>query len=144
MLRRYLPGFVSANANVPVPSVNCRPTFGCRVTMLKPSGWPVSALTTVPRMEGCCAARCVANTDTTHTRADARGESRTLMGLPPTDFESVASAIPPLGPFSAREIYLQIKPAAATGQRVAAAAGRNLLVRYLGGGLREFPDGQPP
>src|SRR5439155_1124829 len=28
---------------------------------------------------------------------DARGESRTLMGLPPTDFESVASAIPPLG-----------------------------------------------
>src|SRR2546428_9093229 len=28
---------------------------------------------------------------------DARGESRTLMGLPRTDFESVASAIPPLG-----------------------------------------------
>src|SRR2546428_13961905 len=28
---------------------------------------------------------------------NARGESRTLMGLPPTDFESVASAIPPLG-----------------------------------------------
>ena len=28
------------------------------------------------------------------------------MGLPPTDFESVASAIPPLGPVSAREIYV--------------------------------------
>src|SRR5439155_7105689 len=27
----------------------------------------------------------------------ARGESRTLMGLPPPDFESGASAIPPLG-----------------------------------------------
>ena len=28
---------------------------------------------------------------------NARGESRTRTGLPPTDFESVASAIPPLG-----------------------------------------------
>ncbi len=28
----------------------------------------------------------------------ARGESRTLTGLPPGDFESPASAIPPLGP----------------------------------------------
>src|SRR2546423_3807221 len=30
----------------------------------------------------------------------ARGESRTLTGLPPGDFESPASAIPPLGPRS--------------------------------------------
>ena len=28
----------------------------------------------------------------------ARGESRTRTGLPPVDFESTASAIPPLGP----------------------------------------------
>src|SRR6476646_6846180 len=30
-------------------------------------------------------------------RFDARGESRTRTGLPPADFESAASAIPPLG-----------------------------------------------
>src|SRR5437016_9163868 len=30
--------------------------------------------------------------------SSARGESRTLTGLPPGDFESPASAIPPLGP----------------------------------------------
>ena len=29
--------------------------------------------------------------------ANARGESRTRTGLPPVDFESTASAIPPLG-----------------------------------------------
>src|SRR5438876_192176 len=66
--------------------------------MLKPSGSPDSAATTRPRSEGCCAAAsCVNATETHHSMADARGESRTLMGLPPTDFESVASAIPPLG-----------------------------------------------
>src|SRR2546429_439700 len=32
--------------------------------------------------------------------SSARGESRTLTGLPPGDFESPASAIPPLGPRS--------------------------------------------
>ncbi len=31
-------------------------------------------------------------------KANARGESRTRTGLPPADFESAASAIPPLGP----------------------------------------------
>jgi hypothetical protein len=31
-------------------------------------------------------------------KLSARGESRTRTGLPPVDFESTASAIPPLGP----------------------------------------------
>src|SRR5437773_910437 len=61
--------------------------------MLKPSGSPDSTATTRPRSEGCCAAAsCVHVTETHQSMADARGESRTLMGLPPTDFESVASS----------------------------------------------------
>src|SRR6266576_4069157 len=95
-------------------------------------GSPVSALTTVPLSEGCCAAVRYAHTSQKGivrsrqvalaasypggpefgtgpepSHQDARGESRTLMGLPPTDFESVASAIPPLGPGSRGEIYPQ-------------------------------------
>src|SRR5262245_45579240 len=58
----------------------------------------VSALTTVPRSEGCWAEATDAQTSQrSHLIADARGESRTLTGLPPGDFESPASAIPPLG-----------------------------------------------
>src|SRR5207247_4095246 len=97
-LRRYVPAFVLANANAPAASVNWRPMFGCRVTMLKPSGYPVSALTTVPRRDGSCAAASwIHARQRSHVIADARGERRTRMGSPPTDFESVASAIPPLG-----------------------------------------------
>src|SRR2546422_301147 len=68
---------------------------GC-ITRVGATG--VWALTSVPRSEGCCAtARSALHAHSSPTRTDARGESRTLMGLPPTDFESVASAIPPLG-----------------------------------------------
>src|SRR5439155_18103136 len=81
--------------------------------MLKPSGSLVSAPRTTPRsVIEVCGGRCAAE-GWAHTSSEemasavhlmrsiigyARGESRTLMGLPPTDFESVASAIPPLGP----------------------------------------------
>src|SRR2546430_3194762 len=87
--------------------------LGIRVTMLKPSGSLVSAPRTTPRrVIEACGGRCAAE-GRAHTSSEemasavhlmrsiigyARGESRTLMGLPPTDFESVASAIPPLGP----------------------------------------------
>src|SRR5207253_10263502 len=110
--------------------------LGIRVTMLKPSGSLVSAPRTTPRrVIEACGGRCAAE-GRAHTSSEemasavhlmrsiigyARGESRTLMGLPPTDFESVASAIPPLGPIAAREIYLGKWHAAATEQRVAAA-----------------------
>src|SRR5438876_8993826 len=66
--------------------------------MLKPRGSPDSAALTVPRSVSCAELSCVSASGTQQSMADARGESRTLMGLPPTDFESVASAIPPLGP----------------------------------------------
>src|SRR5467141_1869840 len=56
--------------------------------MLKASGWRVSVLTTVPRRDGCWAPRGRCSSPSRYTKADARGESRTLMGLPPTDFES--------------------------------------------------------
>src|SRR2546429_5090254 len=88
--------------------------------MLKPSGSLVSAPRTTPRrVIEVCGGRCAAE-GRAHTSSEemasavhlmrsiigyARGESRTLMGLPPTDFESVASAIPPLGPGG--EIYSQ-------------------------------------
>src|SRR5204863_9962279 len=84
--------------------VNWRPPFGRRLTMLKLSGSPDSALTTVPRSDACCAVASGAySRGISNITTDARGESRTLMGLPPTDFESVASAIPPLG--RGAEIY---------------------------------------
>src|SRR2546423_8584108 len=43
--------------------------------------------------------------------SSARGESRTLTGLPPGDFESPASAIPPLGR-ATRELSASTLPAA--------------------------------
>src|SRR6266571_5465139 len=66
--------------------------------MLKPRGSPDSAAMTVPRRVVWAEVSCVNASSTQHNMPDARGESRTLMGLPPTDFEYVASAIPPLGP----------------------------------------------
>src|SRR3989475_9964363 len=90
--------------------------------MRKLSGRPVSALTTEPRRAGCwAAASCAVASSSRCVIADARGESRTLMGLPPTDFESVASAIPPLGPIAAREIYLGKWHAAPPGESEAGA-----------------------
>src|SRR5438552_18574870 len=65
--------------------------------MLRPRGSPDSAATTVPWSVGWAEPNGMSANGTKQNNIDARGESRTLMGLPPTDFESVASAIPPLG-----------------------------------------------